>query len=117
MAEEASVFGRQNRLDEVIGQLVEGNGVVVLDAAPADLDAEAIDKSHREILTAQPFIVARKAHCWLRQRQHKNEARKAERRRLAEQFDNNPGGAIDVETLGEGGNRLIACRRALLARK
>ena len=58
MAEEAPVLGREHRLDEMIGQLLEGNRIVVLDAAPADLDAIAVEESDREILAFQPVLVA-----------------------------------------------------------
>src|SRR6476660_8460564 len=42
MLEEAPVFGGECRLDQVVGKLIERNGVVAQESALADLVAEAI---------------------------------------------------------------------------
>ena len=87
MVEEAAVLGRQHRLDEMIGQFVERDGVVVLDAAPADLDAVAVEESDREILALQPVLVAGLAKGGLGERQHDERADQAEIQALAGEFD------------------------------
>ena len=61
MLEEAPVLGRQHRLDEMVGQFVERDRVVVLDAAPADFDAIAVEEGHGDVLALQPILVARLA--------------------------------------------------------
>src|ERR1700742_84678 len=55
MAEEATILGPQRRLDEMVRQLFERNGIGVLDAAAADFDAVAVKESDREILALQPI--------------------------------------------------------------
>ena len=40
----APVLGRENGLDEIVGQFLEGDRIVVLDAALADLGAVSILK-------------------------------------------------------------------------
>ncbi len=42
--EEAPVLGRQRRLDQVVGQVLERNGIIVVHAALADLGAVAIEE-------------------------------------------------------------------------
>ena len=75
MAEEAPILGRQHRLDEMIGQLLERNGIVVLDAAPPDLDAVAVEESDREVLALQPVLVAGLAERRQGQRQRDEQRR------------------------------------------
>ena len=57
MLVEAAVFGRQRRLDQVIGKIFERDRVVVLDAAGADRIAVAVEERHREIGFLQPVFV------------------------------------------------------------
>ena len=87
MVEEAAVLGRQHRLDEMVGQFVEGNRVVVLDAAPADLDAVAVEEGHGEILALQPVLVGGQPERRLGERQHREQADDAEIEALASQVD------------------------------
>src|SRR5580704_16861157 len=56
MLVKAVVLGCQHRLDQVIGHLVEWDRLVVLDAAAADLVAEAVEKGNREIGFFKPVI-------------------------------------------------------------
>ncbi len=80
MLVEAPVFGREHRLDQVIGELLERNGVVVLDAARAHLVAVAVEDGHRELRLLQPVVVGGFLEGGERQRQHQDEAGGAERR-------------------------------------
>ena len=52
MGEEAPVLGGEHRLDEMVGQLLERNRVIVLDAAPPDFDSIAVEEGDCEILRA-----------------------------------------------------------------
>ena len=57
MLVEAPVLGGEHRLDQVIGQLVERDRMVVLDAAAADLVAVAVEEGDRELGLLQPVLV------------------------------------------------------------
>ena len=50
MVEEAPILGRDDGVDEVRRQLVEGHRIVVADAAAADLLAVAVEEGDREVL-------------------------------------------------------------------
>ena len=76
MLEEAAVLGGEHRLDEMVGQLVERDRVVVLDAAPADLDAVAVEEGHGEILALQPVLVAGQPERRLGERQYADQRRR-----------------------------------------
>ena len=82
MLVEAAVFGRQRRLDQIVGHFVERHRIVVLDAAVADLVAVAVEKRHREIGFLQPVFVRGLAHRRDAERQHEEQAAGAERRHL-----------------------------------
>ena len=49
MLVEAPVLGRQHRLDQVVGKLLERDRIVVPDAARADLVAVAVEEGDREL--------------------------------------------------------------------
>ena len=77
MLVEAAVFGRERRLDQRVGELLERDRIVVLDAAAADFVAEAVEEGHRQLGLLQPVVVGGLAERRLRQRQHHDEARRA----------------------------------------
>ena len=57
MLVEAPVLGREHRLDQVVGKLVERDRIVVPDAAGADLVAVAVEEGDRELGLLQPVVV------------------------------------------------------------
>ena len=50
MVVEAPVLGGEGRLDQVVGQLVERDGIVGADAAAADLVAVAVEEDDGDVL-------------------------------------------------------------------
>ena len=105
VTEEAPVLGRQHRLDEIVRQLVERHGVVVLDAALADLDAVAVLKGHREVAALQPIVVGCLPERRDGQGQHDEEAGEPDRQRFAGKLDQNTGSAGEMEPVGRGVHR------------
>ena len=90
MLVEAPVLGREHRLDQMVGKLVERDGVVVLDAALADLVAVAVEEGDREIGFLQPVVVGGLAEGGHRERQHQHEADGAERGAFGERARGEP---------------------------
>ena len=103
MVEEAPVLGRQHRLDHIIGILVERHGVVVENAAPPDLHAEAVLERHGEIGLLQPVARGGEAERRLRQHDQNEAAEHAQRQALAGELDHDARGAAHVKTLHEAG--------------
>ena len=98
MLVEAPVLGREHRLDEVVGEILERHGIVVLDAAAADLVAVAVEEGDGELGFLQPVVVGGLAERRDRERQHQHQAAGAERRHLRERLDQQPAPpAGDVE--------------------
>ena len=56
MLVEAPVLGRERRLDEVVREILELVGIVVADAAAADLLAVAVEEGDGEVLRLQPVV-------------------------------------------------------------
>ncbi len=54
-----AVFGRQRRLDQVVRIVFQRDGVVVPDAARADLVAETVKEGDGEFRLLQPVVVGR----------------------------------------------------------
>ena len=112
MLVEAPVFGRQHRLDEVIGEILERHGIVVLDAAVADFVAVAVEKGDGEFGFLQPVVVGGVAERRNRERQHQHQPAGPQRRRLRERLDQQPAPpAGDVEAVHEGGVALVEFAR------
>ena len=109
---ETSVFGREHGLDQMIGKLIERDGVVVLDAARADLVSVAIEEGHRQFGFFQPVIVRRFAECRDRQREHHDQADSAEGRPFRHDFIEAAPPAGDVEAIHEGRETLIGLAQA-----
>src|SRR5262249_37947788 len=99
------------------GQLLERNGVVVLDAAAADLDAVAVEEDDREVGLLQPVLVRGLAERRHRQRHRQHEPAEAERGHLGDRLDQEPaapaGNVEAVHELGEALEQLAAPDRAL----
>ena len=108
MLVEAPVLGGQHRLDQVVGELVERHGVVVPDAARADLVAVAVEEGDRELGFLQPVVVGGLAEGRDRERQHQDQPAGAERQPLRDRLDQVPAPpAGDVEAVHEGGEALV----------
>jgi hypothetical protein len=82
MLEEAPVLGGERRLDEVVGIVLELDGIVVPDAPAADLLPVAVEKGDRELLGLQP-VVRGLAKGGQGEPEHDDAPRHAERQRLA----------------------------------
>ena len=87
VAEEAPILGGEHRLDEMVGQFVERDRVVVLDAAPPDFDAVTIEERHRQVRALQPILVAGVPERRQRQREGENQADEADVEALAGDVD------------------------------
>ena len=87
MLVEAPVFGRERRLDQVIGKVLERDGVVVLDAARADLVAVAVEEGDGELGLLQPVLVGGFAERRDRERQHDDQPAEAERGAFGQRLD------------------------------
>ena len=108
MLVEAPVLGREHRLDQVVGELLERDGVVVPDAARADLVAVAVEEGDGELGLLQPVVVGGFAEGRDRERQHQTQPADAERRAFRERLDQHPAPpAGDVEAVHEGGEALV----------
>ena len=105
---EAAVFGRERRLDQMVGIFVQRDRVVVADAARADLVAEAVEEGDGEFRLLQPVVVGGLAEGRDRERQHHDQAAEAERRAFRQRLDDGPAApAGDVEAVHEGGEALV----------
>ena len=103
MVVEAAVLGRKHGLHDIIGILVERHGVVVENAAPPDLLAEAVLEGDGEIGLFQPVARGGEPERGLRQHDHDEAAEHAQRQALAGEFDHDARGAAHVEPLHEAG--------------
>ncbi len=103
MVVEAAVLGREHRLDDIIGILIERHRVVVENAAPPDLLAEAVLERDGEIGLFQPVARGGEAERRLRQHDQDEAAEHAQRQALAGEFDHDARGAAHVKALHEAG--------------
>ncbi len=92
MLVEAPVLGRDQRLDENVGKFVDAQRIVVLDAAPPDLGAVAVEEGHGEVRRLEPVLAGR-VEGRLGERQHHHAAGEPERDRLAREVE---GEALDA---------------------
>ena len=108
MIEEAPVFGRKHRLDQMVRQFVERDGIVLLDAAAADFVAVTVEKHHGDFGLAQPVLVRGLLERRQRQRERDDEAAEPERRRFRQRLDHQPAPpAGDVKPVHEIGEALV----------
>src|SRR5207248_3949070 len=90
MLVEATVLGGGRCLDQVIGELVERDRIVVADAARADFIAVAIEEGDRKLGPLQPVLVGGLAERRDRECKHDNETASAERKGFRDPFDQRP---------------------------
>src|SRR5947209_1780526 len=107
MLVKAAVLGRQHRLEQMLGKLIERDGVIVLDAAAADFIAVAIEESDREILFLQP-IVRGLAEGRNGEEERQDGAAEAECQALASEFDTEAPPALHMEPVHEGGEARVS---------
>ena len=69
MLVEAPVLGGEHGLDQIVGKLVERHGIVMPDAARADLVAVAVEEGHRQFRFLQPVVVG----CFVKRRQRQRQ--------------------------------------------
>ncbi len=98
--EEAPVLRRHHRLDERVGKLVDRHGILVDDAAMADLVAVAVEEGDGVVVLRAP-VALRRVEGGQRQRQHQNRAGRAEREALAEDLEEHPLRAAHPEAAEE----------------
>src|SRR5215831_2508479 len=105
---ETAVLGGERRLDQVIGELVERDCVVVPDAARADFIAVAIEEGDGELGFLQPIVVGSFTEGGDRERQQDQQAAAAQGETLRQRFDEAPTPpASDMEAVHEHGEALI----------
>ena len=112
MLVEAAILGRQHRLDQIVGKLVERHRIVVADAARADLVAVAVEEGHREFGLLQPVAVGGLAEGRDGERQHQHGADGAEGGGFRDELVEPAPPAGDVEAVHEGGKALIGLAQA-----
>ena len=108
MLVEAPILGGEHRLDQMVGEFLELDRVVVADAAAADLVAVAVEEGDREFRLLQPVVVGGLAEGGDGERQRHDEAAGAERQPLGEELVSPPPQPGDVEAVHEGGKALVA---------
>ncbi len=111
MAEETAVLRRQHRLDEAIGQLVDRHGILVDDAAVADLVAVAVEEGDGEIALGAPVALGL-LEGGKSEREQEDEAGGAEVHRLAGHLEDRLLPALGMEAAGEDGDLLPDLARA-----
>ena len=115
MLVKAPILGGEHGLDQIVGILFERHRVVVLDSALSDLDAVAVQKSHREVGPLEPVLLAGHVKRRGGQRQRQNPAAKRHRERLAGDFHSDPAHARNMETRHEGREVLVCLARSAAA--
>ena len=114
MIEEAAILRRDQRVDEVRRQLVEGHGVIVTDAATPDLLAVAVEEGDREVLLLQP-VFGSQFEGRDRQREQHEAAGDRQGEGFAAGLDGDPLQAGDMEALHVQREAFVAARRAVPA--
>ena len=113
---ETPVLGRQHRLDEVVGHVLERHRIVVLDAAVADLVAVAVEEGDGELGFLQPVLVRGLAEGGDRERQHEQERAGAPSGRFRKRLDDEPAPpAGDMAMIHDRGEPLVQLARPFAA--
>ncbi len=108
MLVEATIFGGERRLDQVVRELIERDRVIVSDAAGADFVAVAVEKGHCEFGLLEPVVVRSFTESGDREGQHDQEARIAQGQALRDRFDEIPAPpARDMEPVHQDGESLV----------
>jgi hypothetical protein len=87
----------------------------VLDAAPSNLDAIAVEERHSQIRTLEPIVVASVAESRLRQREGDDQHHHSDVQTLAGRVDREFYETREAEPVGEGAYRLHRPDRSSLS--
>ena len=118
MVVEAAVLGRQRRLDQIVREILQRNGIIVLDAAAADRVAVAVEEGDREIGFLQPVVVGGFAERRHGKRKQQNQATQTYGRGFRQRLDEYPAlPAADIEAVHEGGVPLVEFAHAFAGRE
>ena len=90
MLEEAAVFRRHGRLDEVVGNLLKRNGIRELDTALSDLIAVAVEQRHAEFAAGPPVRVLGELDGGQLEHQHHSGGARAKRQRIGHDLCHEP---------------------------
>src|SRR5690554_6528753 len=113
MLEEAPVLGGQNRLDDVVRQLVDRHGIALDDTALADLVTVAVEEGDGVVALAAPvlrrFLEGRHG-----EREHDDRADRSQREAFTRELDQPPPPSRYAEAAEEDGDVLpaFACLEA-----
>ncbi len=108
MLEEAAVLGGEHGLGQVVGEILQRDGIVVADAAGADLVAVAVEEGDRELAGLEPVVLAGFAERRDRERERPDQRDGAEAQTLRHRLDEVPAPpAGDVEAVHEYGEALV----------
>ena len=112
MLVKTAILGRERCLDQMIGELVQRDGVIVPDTARADLVAVAVEKGDGEFGLLQPIVVRCFPEGGDGKRQQHQQAACSYCQRFRRWFDEVPAPpARDVEAIHEYGEALIKLAR------
>ncbi len=112
MLVEAAVLGGQHRLDQMIGELLQRDRIVVLDAAAADRIAVAVEETDGQLRLLQPVVVGGFAERGNGEGQHEQQSGHAPGRPLGQRLDQEPSfPAGGMETVHESGEALVELAR------
>src|SRR5215469_16000608 len=105
---ETAVLGGERRLDQMVGELVERDCVIVADAARADFIAVAVEEGDRELGLLQPIVVGGFPEGGDRERQQDQQAAAAQGETLRQRFDETPAPPpSDMEAVHQHGEALV----------
>src|SRR5262245_9604836 len=108
MLVESAIFGGERRLDQMVGELIERNRVVVSDTARADLVAVTIEEGDGELGFLQPVVVGGFTKGGDGERQQDNQAAIAEGEAFRQRLDEIPAPpAGDMEAVHEDREALV----------
>ena len=99
--EEAPVFGGEGRLDHVVGDFLERHGVIVQDAALADLAPLAVEELHAVAARREDLALVHFLEGGNGERVHEDEAAAGERQSLRHQLIGDLAPSIETETREE----------------
>lgn len=114
MVVEATVLGRERRLDQHVRKVFQRDRIIVLDAAAADRVAVAVKEGDGEVGLLQPIFVGGLAEGGDGEREQQDHAAEADRCGLRQRFDEHPAlPPPDIEAVHEGRVALIEFADAL----
>ena len=108
MLEEPPVLRGERRLDHVVGDFLDRDGVVDIDAALADDVAVAILEGDGEVIEREPVLAVDFLECGQREDVEDDEAAGAEGQAFGGEFVRDPGPAVQPETRKEARSRHVA---------